>query len=111
MDIGAATIEDVDTVLKAGMGLRYAALGPFGVADFGGLDTFDHINCYLNAELADTKVGNERLHKMVEEGKLGVKSGAGFYDYSGDKADQAIRDRDRMYIELAKVLYFNKDKK
>ena len=25
--------------------------------------------------------------------------------------DQAIRDRDRMYIELAKVLYFNKDKK
>ena len=111
VDIGAATIEDVDTVLKAGMGLRYAALGPFGVADFGGLDTFDHINSYLNAELADTKVGNERLHKMVEDGKLGVKSGAGFYDYSGDKADQAIRDRDRMYIELAKVLYFNKDKK
>lgn len=30
VDMGAATIEDVDTVLKAGMGLRYAALGPFG---------------------------------------------------------------------------------
>ena len=42
----------------------------------------------------------------VEE--LGVKSGQGFYDYSGDKADEAIRERDRMYIELAKVLYFNK---
>ena len=110
VDIGAATIEDVDTVLKAGMGLRYAALGPFGVADFGGLDTFDHINSYLNAELADTKVGNARLHKMVEEGRLGLKAGAGFYDYSGDKADEAIRERDRMYIELAKVLYF-KDKK
>ena len=47
VDMGAATIEDVDTVLKAGMGLRYAALGPFGVADFGGLDTFDHINLSL----------------------------------------------------------------
>lgn len=108
VDIGAATIEDVDTVLKAGMGLRYAALGPFGVADFGGLDTFDHINSYLNAELDDSKVGNKRLHEMVEAGKLGVKSGAGFYDYSGDKAEEAIRERDRVYIELAKVLYFNK---
>lgn len=110
VDIGAATVEDVDTALKAGMGLRYAALGPFGVADFGGLDTFDHINSYLNAELDDSKVANKRLHEMVEEGKLGVKSGTGFYDYSGDKADEAIRNRDRMYIELAKVLYFNKDK-
>ena len=108
VDIGAATFEDVDTVLKAGMGLRYAALGPFGVADFGGLDTFDHINSYLNAELDDSKVGNKRLHEMVEAGKLGVKSGQGLYDYSGDKADAAIRERDRLYIELAKVLYFKK---
>ena len=44
----------------------------------------------------------------MEAGKLGVKSGAGFYDYSGDKAEEAIRERDRVYIELAKVLYFNK---
>ena len=108
VDIGAASYEDVDTVLKAGMGLRYAVLGPFGVADFGGLDTFDHINSYLNAELDNSQVGNPHLHAMVEAGKLGVKSGQGFYDYSGDKADAAIRERDRMYIELAKVLYFNK---
>ena len=45
---------------------------------------------------------------MVKAGKLGVKSGQGFYDYSDDKADAAIRERDRLYIELAKVLYFKK---
>lgn len=108
VESGAATFDDIDTVLKAGMGLRYAALGPFGVADFGGLDTFDHINSYLNADLCDVKEGNKMLAKMVADGKLGVKSGQGFYDYSGDKADKAIKERDKLYIELAKVLYFNK---
>lgn len=108
VESGAATFEDIDTVLKAGMGLRYSVLGPFGVADHGGLDTFDHINSYLNAELCDAKEGNAMLHRMVEEGKLGVKSGVGFYDYSGDKADAAIKARDKAYIELAKVLYFKK---
>ena len=48
------------------------------------------------------------MQEMVAQGKLGVKSGAGFYDYSGDKAQQAIHQRDKQYIELAKVLYFNK---
>ena len=108
VESGAASPQDVDTVLKGGLGLRYAALGPFGVADFGGLDVFQRINSYLNAELCDTKEGSELLRNMVAQGKLGVKSGAGFYDYEGDKADQAIRERDRLYIELAKVLYFKK---
>ena len=105
---GAAPFDAVDTVLKAGMGLRYAALGPFGVADFGGLDVFSHITDYLNAKLCDDKEGSRLMREMVAQGKLGVKSGAGFYDYSGDKAQQAIHQRDKQYIELAKVLYFNK---
>ena len=108
VEMGAASVEDIDTVLKAGLGIRYAALGPFGTADFGGLDTFDHINSYLNASLGDSKEGSAMLRKMVEEGRLGVKSGRGFYDYSGDKADKAIAQRDKLFIELAKILYFKK---
>lgn len=37
--------------MKYGMGLRLAALGPFRIADLGGLDTFDHISQYLFAAL------------------------------------------------------------
>lgn len=106
VESGAATVEDVDTVLKAGLGLRYAALGPLAVVDHGGVDVFSRITEYLNAELCDSREGSGLMHEMVEQGKLGVKSGAGFYDYSGDKAAEAIRERDRLYIDLAKVLYF-----
>ena len=108
VESGAATVDDIDTVMKSGLGIRYAVLGPFGTADFGGLDIFEHINDYLNADLCDSKEGSALMADLVEKGKLGVKSGEGFYDYSGDKATEAIKERDRLYIELAKSLYYSK---
>ena len=105
VETGAATMEDIDNVMKYGLGLRYAALGPFLTADLGGLDTFDHIASYLFADLCDRKDGSPVLHQLVEEGNLGVKSGKGFYDYSNGKDKETIEKRDELFIKLAKCLY------
>lgn len=107
MDIvenGVASVEDVDNVMKYGLGFRYAAYGPFEVADFGGLDTFYHISEYLNADLCDQKTPMKLIETCFQEGHYGVKSGQGFYDYSGDRATKAVTLRDKKYSDVKKCI-------
>ena len=108
VESGIASIEDVDNTFKYGLGMRYAAIGPFETADLGGLNTFYNISSYLFADLSDRKTVNDMLTKLFQAESYGVKSGQGFYDYSGGKDQEAIRRRDRMFIKIAKCLYEDK---
>lgn len=102
---GIASIEAIDDVMKYGLGLRYACLGPFEVADLGGLDVFSNIASYLFADLSNADVSFGLLKDCVEQNRLGVKSGSGFYDYSDGKDEAVIKYRDQMYTKLVKCLY------
>lgn len=102
---GVAEKEDIDKVFKYGLGLRYACLGPFEIADLGGLDTFYQIASYLFADLSDTKEVHNMLRKLWEEKDYGVKTGKGFYDYSDGKDKKIIEKRDKSFAAVAKVLY------
>jgi len=102
---GIASIEDVDNTLKYGLGMRYAAIGPFETADLGGLDTFYNIASYLFADLSDRKDVNDMLADLFKAESYGVKSCKGFYDYSDGKDKEAIRRRDTMFLKLAECLY------
>lgn len=102
---GVAQKEDIDKVFKFGLGLRYACLGPFEIADLGGLDTFYQIAKYLFADISDTKEVHRMLAELVEEGSFGVKSKRGFYDYGGTKAAEVIQKRDRDFLKVSECLY------
>jgi 3-hydroxybutyryl-CoA dehydrogenase len=75
---GVATAESIDKAMVLGANMP---VGPLTLADFVGLDVVHASGKTLERELGETYKPSEILTKLVEEGKLGMKSGEGFYKY------------------------------
>jgi len=76
---GLSTKEDIDTVMKLGMN---HPMGPLQLADFIGLDTCVSILEVLHDGFGDPKYRPcPLLRQLVQAGRLGKKTGRGFYDY------------------------------
>ncbi len=86
-----AGVEEIDTVMKLGMA---HPMGPLQLADFIGLDT-----CLSILNVLHNGFGNPKyapcplLVNMVTAGKLGVKSGEGFYTYSASNKELVVSNR------------------
>jgi 3-hydroxybutyryl-CoA dehydrogenase len=83
-----ATVEDIDTAMRLGCG---HPMGPLHLSDFIGLDTMQSV-----AEVLFEAFGEPRfkapsvLRQLVAAGRLGRKSGAGFYRWEGEKRLEAL---------------------
>ena len=90
---GVAGVEEIDTVMKLGMA---HPMGPLQLADFIGLDVCLSILRVLEEGFGQPKYAPcPLLVNMVAAKKLGIKSGAGFYDYSNGSKDLVVS---RMFL-------------
>ena len=90
---GAATAEEIDKATRYGMGLRFAAIGVVEFIDFGGCDILHHASREMSASISPQRYTAPAIvDRMVEEGRLGLKSGGGFYDYEGRDVGAYRRD-------------------
>ena len=80
---GAATATEIDQAIVAwGM-----PMGPFTLMDMLGIDVCGHVGDYLYSEYGERMSPAPLFFKLIEAGRLGEKSGAGFYDHPGGESD------------------------
>ena len=83
LERGVASIEDIDKGMQLGTG---HPMGPFTLCDFVGIDTLHKISEIMFDEYREERYAPPPLLKrMVALGRFGRKTGAGFYDWSGDE--------------------------
>ena len=88
---GVAGVSEIDTVMKLGMA---HPMGPLQLADFIGLDVCLSILNVMHQGLKNPKYAPcPLLTNMVTAGKLGIKSGEGFYDYSESRKSEKVSSR------------------
>jgi 3-hydroxybutyryl-CoA dehydrogenase len=90
---GVASAEDIDKAIRYGFGFRYAVLGLLEFIDWGGGDILYYASRYLEGALgSDRYRAPEVISNNMKDGRIGLRTGAGFLDYSGLDID-AYRER------------------
>jgi 3-hydroxybutyryl-CoA dehydrogenase len=103
LDEGYATAEDLDKAVKASFALRMPLIGVVQRMDFTGLDMMRRALANKTYQPPEVRGRSDTLDKLIAQGRKGVMSGKGFYDYQGKSTEEILRKRD---LALLKVRAF-----
>ena len=104
LDNGYASAEDIDTATKASFGLRMPILGLVKRMDFTGLDLTQKILSNATYKIPAQQIQSKTVDQLVAQGKLGVKTGSGYYEYGGRSTGEIMKERDSKLIKLREFL-------
>jgi 3-hydroxybutyryl-CoA dehydrogenase len=97
MGQGIASIEDIDRAFTEALGPRYAIMGPFKTMDLLGLNIlWQAMTSFDPNAHSDPRV--KQLRDLYQAGKLGMRTGSGFYDYSDKSYFDTLNEYNRRII-------------
>lgn len=101
---GIATPEDIDTIVRTTFGFRLPAFGPFAIADMAGLDVYAFCYASLQTRWPERFATPESLRELVEAGKFGTKSGAGYLNVPAERIPELVAYRNKAYVAIKKLM-------
>jgi 3-hydroxyacyl-CoA dehydrogenase len=104
VDEGVVDAEELDLNVKWGIGYKLAVVPPMALLDMAGLDIYNAVASYLNQDLSDEKGVSNTITERVDQGKLGIKTGGGLFDYDADRAAELQKERAAALVAVRKAL-------
>lgn len=101
---GIASPDAIDTIVKWGIGYKLAVIPPLQLLDVAGLDIYNSVASYLNADLSTNPGVSSAITERVEKGDLGIKSGRGLFEYEADEIPGLMQQRMKLLLASKKAL-------
>jgi 3-hydroxyacyl-CoA dehydrogenase len=104
VDRGIIDADGMDRCVRWGIGYKLAVIGPMELLDMAGLDIYQAVGSYLNQDLSNSTDVSKTITERTAEGKLGMKTGGGLYEYTPERIDQLRAERARKLVAVRKAL-------
>jgi len=101
---GVIEPEELDKCVSWGIGYKTAVIGPMALLDMAGLDIYEAVSSYLNKELCTRTDVSKFVSERTASGKLGMKTGAGVYEYTPEQIDALRGARAKKLVAVRKAL-------
>lgn len=104
LDQGVASAEDIDTIVRWGIGYKLAVIGPLALLDVAGLDIYHSVASYLNRDLNSSPDVSLLVRQKVQRGELGIKTGRGLFTYTPEQIASLGAARARRLMAVKRAL-------
>ena len=104
VDRGIIDPRGLDLNVRWGIGYKLAVIGPMELLDMAGLDIYNAVGSYLNKDLSTSGEVSQTIRDLIDQGRLGMKTGGGIYDYTPEQIGELRARRAAKLVAVRKAL-------